>query len=628
MKFKLNITETLQCLLDQEDTDGDKRITIDDCGPKCFLLKGEKANSIVIEGTYHLSNLLQELALSKRNGFEVAEIDLSTIIEKPVDRISRKIKDLYWDGLKRTIDEKGLEKIIEDEKTNHSISILYISSKDKDAIDYFSNFQKTNNHFEIRILAEETTPEYVLTLNKNPGILALALEKKEEKIKGVPFIVPGGRFNEMYGWDSYFIALGLIVDGKIKEAKDIAENFRYQVEHYGKILNANRSYYLTRTQPPLYTSLIVAIVESEKEKDLDWIQKHLKTAIKEYKTVWMEEGKRLTYSGLNRYNAEGVGMPFEVEKGHFDFVLEKYAQRYKMPLDEFEKKYLRREIVDAELDAYFIQDRSMRESGHDTTNRLEGVCTDLNTVALNNFLYKYEVDIAFLIKTYFNKGFEVSPEIIYHHDYWKKQAANRKQKINQLCWNEEKSIYYDYNFIKKEQHIFEAATTFFPLWSKVATQHQAERLVKDTLPRFKMKGGITGSTKSMLQGLQLNAPIRQWDYPFGWAPHQILLWKGLLNYGYLSEVQEMVYRWLWLITRNAVDFNGTIPEKFDLEISSHKVFAEYGNVGTNFDYITEEGFGWMNASYQYGLSLLNNDLRDQLNLLIDPENIFPYIVVR
>lgn len=105
-----------------------------------------------------------------------------------------------------------------------------------------------------------------------------------------------------------------------------------------------------------------------------------------------------------------------------------------------------------------------------------------------------------------------------------------------------------------------------------------------------MKGGISGSTKETIKDIHPNSPVRQWDYPFGWALHQILLWQGLSHYGYESEMQELIYRWLWLITRNAVDFNGTIPEKFDLEVSSHKIFAEYGNVGTEFDYITEEGF--------------------------------------
>jgi alpha,alpha-trehalase len=621
MKFKLNINQTLQSLLAQEDTDGDKKITIDDQGPKSFLLEDENGNSLQIEGTYHLSNLLQELALSKKSNSDFAEIDISEIIENPVSRISRKIKNLYWQGLTRTIDAKGVTKIIEDEKIENAISYLYVPKKDDVAFEYFKNLEKSIPKLKVVQLPEDISSEYEQTLNKKPGILALALHQEDSQTKGVPFVVPGGRFNEMYGWDSYFIAIGLLLDDKLELAIAIAENFKYQIDHYGKILNANRSYYLTRTQPPLYTSLIVAIVKKSKQ-EISWIEKHLKTAIKEYQTVWMEEGKRLTPNGLNRYKAEGIGLPFEVEVGHFDDVLEKYALLYNLPLRDFEKKYLEREIIDTNLDAYFVHDRSMRESGHDTTNRLVNVCADLNTIDLNSLLYKYETDIAFLIENEFDNHFQYDKNIVYSKEYWSKKAAFRKDKINELCWDKNKGIYFDYNFITEEAHQFEAATTFYPLWAKLCSAEQAEILVKTALPKFKLKGGIAGSTKDAIADIDANSPQRQWDYPFGWAPHQMFLWEGLLNYNYTEEAQEMIYRWLWLITRNAVDYNGTIPEKFNLETSSLKIFAEYGNVGTAFDYITEEGFGWMNASYQFGLSILRTNLKQELEKLTDPDKLF------
>lgn len=621
MKFKLHINQTLSQLLAQEDTDGDKKITIDDIGPKRFLLKDDKGNPMAIEGTYQLSNLLQELALSKKNNTEFAEISLEDITEDPVKRISRKIKDFYWKGLTRTIDAAGVKKILEDDKIENAISYLYVPAGDSFAFEYFKNLEAENPALKVVQLPEDISPEYVLSLNKKPGILALALQTKNSETSGVPFVVPGGRFNEMYGWDSYFITMGLLIDDKTDLALGMAENFKYQIDHYGKILNANRSYYLTRTQPPLYTSLIVDIIEKSNPEKA-WIERHLKTAIKEYKTVWMVQGKRLTPNGLNRYRAEGIGLPFEVEEGHFDDILEKYAPKYGLSTREFEKKYLEREILDADLDHYFTHDRSMRESGHDTTNRLVGICADLNTVAINSLLYKYETDIAFLIETIFNDQFQYNENTRYSSDYWHQKAAERKEKINEFCWNEANGLYLDYNFELEEQHYFEAATTFYPLWAKICTEEQAAILVQKTLSKFKMKGGIAGSTPSSIAAVSEHAPTRQWDYPFGWAPHQILLWKGLLNYNFQDEAQEMIYRWLWLITRNAVDYNGTIPEKFDLSISSHKIFAEYGNVGTEFNYITEEGFGWMNASYQFGLTLLNSDLKEKLSSLTDPDTLF------
>jgi alpha,alpha-trehalase len=156
----------------------------------------------------------------------------------------------------------------------------------------------------------------------------------------------------------------------------------------------------------------------------------------------------------------------------------------------------------------------------------------------------------------------------------------------------------------------------------LCNENQAKKLVEIALPQFIQPGGITGSTKAIVAGIPREAPQRQWDYFFGWGPHQMLLWEGLINYGYLDKAQEMIYRWLWLITKNALEFNGTIPEKFNLETSSYKVFAEHGNVWTEFDYISKVGFGWVNASYRYGLQILNDGFKEELNKITFPEDLF------
>ncbi len=142
------------------------------------------------------------------------------------------------------------------------------------------------------------------------------------------------------------------------------------------------------------------------------------------------------------------------------------------------------------------------------------------------------------------------------------------------------------------------------------------------MTQLKEKGGIAGTSEAMNDKLPEDAIQRQWDYPNGWAPHQMLIWRGLKIQRFEDELEELVYRWLYMITRNAVDYNGTIPEKYDVVAATHKVFAEYGNVGTDFEYITQEGFGWMNASFQYGLQLLNKDLITYLNNLEKPDMIF------
>ena len=617
MIFNLNIAQTLTLLLRQEDTNSDKKITIDDIGPKVFSITSISGQNYKVKGTYFLSNLLQELVLSKRNGNEFAQVPLERIEELPTVRISRLIKDYYWLGLTRTMDKQGIQKLLLDTKNNSLNSDklrIYIPYKDVFAFKYYQHLENSLP-IEAIALPQKITPKFVKGLNNYPGILALKLVSKNNEITGVPFVVPGGRFNEMYGWDSYFESIGLIIDGKKDLAKAMADNFQYEIDYYGKILNANRSYYLTRTQPPFYTSLIQEVFKFT--RDIDWLKSHLKTAIKEYQTVWMVAGKRLTQNGLNRYFAEGIGMPPECEKGHFDSIIKPYADKHNISLEDYILKYNSGDIENKELNTYFIHDRSVRESGHDTSYRIEGICADLNPVELNALLYKYEMDFGYLTETYLNNSFES-----FESSFWYSAANKRAKRMHKYMWNEDRKQYFDFNYITKEQSYFESASNYSPLWAGIVNLETAQTMLKTLMQELKVKGGVVGSSKRSRGEISALRPERQWDYPNGWAPHQMMIWKGLLNYGFNKELQELIYRWLFMITKNAVDYNGTIPEKYNVVTGSHKVFSEYGNVGTDFEYITQEGFGWMNASYQYGLSLLQNNFRISLNNLTSPEKLF------
>jgi alpha,alpha-trehalase len=315
--------------------------------------------------------------------------------------------------------------------------------------------------------------------------------------------------------------------------------------------------------------------------------------------------------------AEGIGFPPECEVGHFDSILKPFAEKAKLSVRDYEKAYAEGCVINKELDAYFIHGRTVRESGHDTSYRIEGDCADLNLVELNAMLYKYETDFHELIENEFEGSFAG-----YTSHYWKEKADIRRTLINKYLWNEDKGLYFDFNVKTNSQSEFVSATTLTPLWAKLCSEDQAQQLIETAIPMLKEKGGIAGSTKRSRGDINENRPQRQWDYPNGWAPHQMMIWKGLFNYGYINEAQELIYRWLFMITKNAVDYNGTIPEKYDVVEATHKVFAEYGNVGTDFEYITQEGFGWMNASYQYGLSLLHNSYKEKLNELRAPEHLF------
>lgn len=400
-QFYINVPGLKERILQQEDTDGDYQITASDSGPKMMTVgtlasQGHRRRDV--RGTYALANLLQELALASDHGRKRIVLDESRLHENPVDRLSRMIRHHFWDGLTRRIDADGLESICNDPKnrsTNHQPRI-YVPFDDDEALEYYRKVARDKPHLSLDVvqLPKDITPDYVKSINDRPGILSLALKKAKDTngsdcIRGVPFVVPGGRFNEQYGWDSYFEALGLLEDGRVTLSKSMVDNFVYEIRHYGKILNANRSYYLTRSQPPFLTDMILQVYRRLPDKQPGWLRESFCAAIKEYYSVWMSPPRFVSDVGLSRFHGEGIGMPPETESSHFDAVLLPYAEKHGLSISEFSKKYNDREIKEPDLDLYFIHDRAVRESGHDTTYRLEGKCAFICPVDLNCLLYKY-----------------------------------------------------------------------------------------------------------------------------------------------------------------------------------------------------------------------------------------------
>jgi alpha,alpha-trehalase len=419
-------------------------------------------------------------------------------------------------------------------------------------------------------------------------------------------------------------------DNEIQLAKDIVDNFSYQIVHYGKILNANRTYYLTRSQPPFFSSMIRAVWEvlPKNKEAKEWLKTSLLAAIKEYQEVWMS-GDRLTSIGLNRYAGFAQGIPPEVEAGHFSHILKPYAQKHQLSLLEFEKAYNQGKIKEPELDQFFAHDRAVRESGHDTTYRWrvgeKDLCADFVTIDLNALLYKYELDLAWLIQSEFAGLLDNFKS----RDFYD-AAKKRKELIRRYLWDPRQNLFFDYDWVRNRSSNYLSATTLYPLWTydqndpstRILSYVEAKKLVSHAFTELEQEGGISATASSSLIKWGDLEHERQWEYPNGWAPHQMITWQGLKNYGWHDKADRLIYKWLYMITANAMDYHGTIPEKYDVVKRSHHVFAEYGNVGTKFDYITREGFGWMNASFQVGLQLLGDEKKVMLKQMFPVEEVF------
>ena len=409
-----------------------------------------------------------------------------------------------------------------------------------------------------------------------------------------PYVVPGGRFNEMYGWDSYFIQVGLLRDGETELAKNMVDNFLYQIENYGKVLNANRTYYLTRSQPPFLTQMVLGVYQ--KTYDMKWLRDAV-PAIEKYYRFWISEPHLTKETGLSRYYDLGDGPAPEVisderdEKGrtHYDRVKEFFRTH---EIKDYDLGQYYQRDRDELTDLFYKGDRSMRESGFDPSNRFGPFNIDIihyNPVCLNSLLYLMETETAEIMKT-LGRAREAN--------VWLGRAEKRRRSINRLMWDERDGLYYDYNFVEKRVRRYPFVTTFYPLWAGIADRKQAARAVAN-LNRFEQPGGLQTST---------NASGSQWDAPFGWGNLQMIAVKGLRRYGYAKEADRITANFLSMILKDFLEHN-TIVEKYDVVRRSSQLGA-----GIKFGYAANQiGFGWTNAAFTELYAELPE--RERLNVL-------------
>ena len=410
-----------------------------------------------------------------------------------------------------------------------------------------------------------------------------------------PYVVPGGRFNEMYGWDSFFIQMGLLRDGELDLARDMADNLLYEVREYGKVLNANRTYYLTRSQPPFLAPMILAVYQ--RTKDRKWLEDSLPW-IESYYRFWTSEPHLTAETGLSRYFDTGDGPAPEVlasehdKHGEGDYELIRAYFRSHKVTDYDVSQYFN--AADGQLTALFYKgDRSMRESGFDPSNRFGPFSIDIihyDPVCLNSLLYLMELQIA-EINTVLDRGTEAG--------VWRERARERAERINRLMWDPETGLYFDYNFIQKRVRRYPFLTTFYPLWTGIASQDQAARVVGN-LNRFERAGGL--QTSEFKSG-------DQWDAPFGWAPLQWIAVQGLRRYGYQTEADRISKNFLSMVQQE-FQRHHDLEEKYDVVRRSDDVKS-----GLRYGYHSNEaGFGWTNAVFTALLDELPpKDQRDILN---------------
>ena len=398
------------------------------------------------------------------------------------------------------------------------------------------------------------------------------------------YIVPGGRFREIYYWDSYFTMLGLKESGEVVMIENMVKNFAYLINEYGHIPNGNRTYYLSRSQPPFFC-MMVELLAGIKGNAV--YKQFLPEMQKEY-AYWMEGAEKMKGSAfkrivklpggtiLNRYWDESTTPRQESYKEDYETaeaVALELAMRIKVSTPEKLK-----EILDANKAATCTHLRAGACSGWDFSSRWFTDPANIKTIQTTNIIPIDLNCLMYSMETIIAKALKLDGKTTQSKNFTSK-AAKRKAAINKYCWNAQTGFFYDYNFAAEEQLSIVTAAAVFPLFVKIATPAQAANVAKTVTASLLKDGGIVTTT---------NKTGQQWDAPNGWAPLQWTTAAGFKNYGNTTLAKTIATRWLALNDK-VYAATGKMMEKYNVE--------DLTQLAGGGEYPSQDGFGWTNGVY-------------------------------
>ena len=376
------------------------------------------------------------------------------------------------------------------------------------------------------------------------------------------FVVPGGRFREMYYWDSYFTMLGLAESGRTAQVRDMVDNFAYLIDTYGHIPNGNRTYYLSRSQPPFFAYMVDLLARLEGDSAY---QRYLPQLQKEY-AYWMEGAQTLK-------PGEATAHVVKLADGS---VLNRYWDASDAPRQESwaEDRATAAQAPDRPAAEVYRDLRAGAESGWDYSSRWLGDgksmatirTTSIVPVDLNSLMFHLEQTIA--------KACQQSsqPTCTARYTQW---AQARQKAVEQHLWDPA-GFYADYDWQKQALSDRISAASLYPLYAGLATQAHAEQTAANVNQQLLRPGGVATTTQNSGQ---------QWDAPNGWAPLQLIAVQGLRGYGQDALAETIGRRFLQQV-QNLYGREAKLVEKYDIE---------GGQGGGGGEYALQDGFGWTNG---------------------------------
>jgi alpha,alpha-trehalase len=407
-----------------------------------------------------------------------------------------------------------------------------------------------------------------------------------------PYIVPGGRFREVYYWDSYFTMLGLKESGEIKTIEDMVNNFAFMINTYGHIPNGNRTYYLSRSQPPFFALMVELLAEIKGDAVY---ATYLPALEKEYQ-YWMMGSEKLTAGAanqrvvkltdgtlLNRY-WDDLDIPRQ-ESYREDVETAEKATESMLATKEFKNEKQKEKAAEQIRSEIFRHLRAGAASGWDFSSRWfadKKNITNIQTtqflpVDLNCLMYQLELTLKTAYTKITSSKSDVTARNVSLAGLYDKRAKDRKKAIEQYCWNESAGIYADYNFISQKVNDQVNMSGMFPLYFQVADRTRAEKEQKAVMRDLLKDGGFLTTPEFTGQ---------QWDAPNGWAPLQWIAILGLEKYGYYDESRQAAERWVKL-NKTVFERTGKLMEKYN--VTDLKLDAGGG------EYPSQDGFGWTNG---------------------------------
>jgi len=376
------------------------------------------------------------------------------------------------------------------------------------------------------------------------------------------YVVPGGRFREMYYWDSYFTMVGLQASGRDDLVADLVENFSGLIDRYGHIPNGTRSYYLSRSQPPFFALMVELQAEREGTHALT---RRLPQLEREY-SFWMEGAEGLAPGAAHR----------RVVRLTDGSLLNRNWDDLAVPRDEAYREDLEVARNSGRPAADVYRDlRAAAESGWDFSSRwlADGKAmgsirtTDLAPVDLNSLLYKLELVIA--------RGCKEAKR----PDCEKKMLTNaraRRATMLRLMWDGKLNAFVDYDWRNQRGMNRLTAATVYPLFVGIASEQQVQGIAATIRASLLMPNGLATTTLNSGQ---------QWDDPNGWAPLQWMAIDGLRSHGEGDLAADIAQRW---VAENARVYcaTGKLVEKYNVR--------EAGE-GAGGEYPVQDGFAWTNA---------------------------------